>query len=310
MPPIVPCSSVNSRTMSVARSALASRPAGRGASAASAAPERVLRHPPREPLDALGLLPVASELLVEQDRVEPRDAALERHLAVRVPEEPRVAQPCREHALGVAADHLGLLRLHVGHGQKPRAQRPVPRPTPETSAGGESSSSSALLPAARGTRARSDPARPSDTPPGPAPRSSRPDCRDGRAVDAHAQSAGLELEVADDALAALVAIEHDEVLGEPRAIVVEGLHLDGAAGRGRSSSRNRCPWVMAPLRTSCTSGLSAAAERRMTYGTTRPPYRNRSHRIGRPNVQLALAVVEPRVPVHLLREAQAPQDAR
>ena len=86
--------------------------------------ERVLRDPPRQALHALGLRAVAPQLLVEQDRVEPRDAALERRFAIRVPEEAGIAQPRREHALGVAGNHLGFLRLHVGNRQKPGPQRP------------------------------------------------------------------------------------------------------------------------------------------------------------------------------------------
>ena len=125
MPPIVPCSSVNSRTRSVPRSALASRPAF-AADAASAGLCSASRatHSARM-LEALGLDLVAAGLLVEQDRVQPFDTGLERHLAVGLPEKLRVAQPRREHPLRVAADELGPVHLDVGHREEGRLQLAV-----------------------------------------------------------------------------------------------------------------------------------------------------------------------------------------
>jgi hypothetical protein len=76
-------------------------------------------------LDALGLGPVAAQLLVDEDRVEPRDAAFERDRAVGVPEELRVAQPRRQHALRVSADELRLFDFDIGHGQEGRLQPAV-----------------------------------------------------------------------------------------------------------------------------------------------------------------------------------------
>ncbi len=52
-----------------------------------------------------------------------RDSSV--RLAVLVPEEPRIAQPRRQHALGVARDDLRLLRLHVGDRQERRLQLPL-----------------------------------------------------------------------------------------------------------------------------------------------------------------------------------------
>ena len=51
-----------------------------------------------------------------------------------------------------------------------------------------------------------------------------------RGRDAAAAPAGLDVELAPDAALALAALEHDEVLGQPLAIVVEALHLHGPAG--------------------------------------------------------------------------------
>ena len=70
------------------------------------------------------LLAVGAELLVKQNRRKPIDARLERRLAILVPEEPRVAQPRRQHALRIARDDLWLFRLRVGHGQECRLQLP------------------------------------------------------------------------------------------------------------------------------------------------------------------------------------------
>ena len=61
---------------------------------------------------------------MKQDGRKPLDPRLERCLAIRVPEEPRIAQPRRQHALVVARDDLRLFRLHVRDGEK-RGLQPV-----------------------------------------------------------------------------------------------------------------------------------------------------------------------------------------
>ena len=48
-------------------------------------------------------------------------------------------------------------------------------------------------------------------------------------------------------------------------------------------ARKRWPYVTAPEVTSCTRKLDATASREIVNGTTRPPYRNNSHLMGRPN---------------------------
>ncbi len=75
--------------------------------------------------DAIRLLAIAAELFVKQDRGQPVDARLERRFPIRVPEEARVAEPRREHTLGIARDDLRLLRLHVGDREKRRLQLAV-----------------------------------------------------------------------------------------------------------------------------------------------------------------------------------------
>ena len=62
---------------------------------------------------------------MKQDGRQPIDPRLERRLAILVVEEPRVAQPRRQHALGIARDDLRLLGLHVGDREKRRLQLAV-----------------------------------------------------------------------------------------------------------------------------------------------------------------------------------------
>ena len=63
---------------------------------------------------------------------------------------------------------------------------------------------------------------------------------DQRSCDPSAAAARFGIELARDAIVPLVAIEHDEVLAEPLAIVVEVLDLDGAAAAA-VMVRNRWP---------------------------------------------------------------------
>ena len=85
-------------------------------------PRHVACHPPGEMLDAQRLRPVAAEPLVEQHGVEAWQMLLESGLPVRVPEEPRIAQPRDEHALEIARDRLAVVRLGVDHRQERRQQ--------------------------------------------------------------------------------------------------------------------------------------------------------------------------------------------
>src|SRR5688572_17155278 len=48
-------------------------------------------------------------------------------------------------------------------------------------------------------------------------------------------------------------------------------------------ARNRWPYVTAPEVTSCTRTLADSCVREIVYGTTRPPYKNNNHLMGRPN---------------------------
>ena len=81
-------------------------------------------NPSCQRLDALRLLEIAPELLVESNRPEPLDARFERNVAIGIPEETRITQPRRQHALVIARDRLLVDRIGVGHDQKGRLQPP------------------------------------------------------------------------------------------------------------------------------------------------------------------------------------------
>ena len=123
---MIPCSSGNSPTMPVARSALASR-------AASARELRIgpdqRRDLARQRLDPLHPLVHGPELGVEGDALQLLQPVLQRNLAVLVPEEAGVVQPRRQHP-GVARGHgrAAVLRLDVGDRHEARREaRPCAR---------------------------------------------------------------------------------------------------------------------------------------------------------------------------------------
>src|SRR5262249_7817943 len=126
MPPIVPCSSVNSRTMSVVRSTLASRAAFAAAAAVDASAESVSRaiHPATCSIRS-AFSRCAPELPVKQHRPEPFDAGLQRRLSVRLPEEPRVTQARGDDPLGIAGDRSLVVGLGVDDREKRVPQLPI-----------------------------------------------------------------------------------------------------------------------------------------------------------------------------------------
>ena len=107
---------------------------------------------------------------------------------------------------------------------------------------------------------------------------------------AAAEPPRMRFELARDPIAPLGVARDDEVLGEARLVFVEAAHLDrpaGAAARGEEAMAVG----QRPTRRRAPAGSAAPAARPIVKGTTRPPYRNRSQRIGRPNKQLAPPVV-------------------
>ena len=113
----------------------------------------MFRGDPRgQPLDALGLLPIAAELLVKQQRRQPIEARFERGLAVGLPEE----RASRSRAVTTRSALRAMVRSLSGSvlitARNAFFSRAVLRLRPGSSADGGSASSSALPPAARGTR--------------------------------------------------------------------------------------------------------------------------------------------------------------
>ena len=91
-------------------------------------------------------------------------------------------------------------------------------------------------------------------------------------------------------------------------VVVERLDLDRAAGA--SARRQEAVAVgHAPDRTSCTSGAWAASRAADVERDDAAAVQEQQPANRPAERQLALAVVEPRVPVHVLRERQAAQQA-
>ena len=245
---------------------------------------------------------------MEEDRGQPVDARLERRLAILVPEESRVAQPRRQHALGVARDDLRLLRLHVGHGQERRLQLALFIHHREVVLMVNHRRRQHFL----GKLEELDRDVPGDD------RRVLDEVRHflqqrrmrrDETADPPAQLARVRLQLAADLLLALGAIEDDEVLEQARLIVVERLDLDGATGAAAGRQEAMAVGVRPPNGCPAPSVPAPARSRRMTNGTTRPPYSRTSQRIGRANDEIALAVFEIRVPPHLLRERQSREAA-
>ena len=113
--------------MSVARSALRQRAAvAAGVGLRRARRRRRAAIHARQRLDALRLVAVAARSFLWKRTVCRRSSAiLELDLAVGVPEEPRVAQPRRDDALGVLRDDPLVLRLGVDDGEERRLQLAV-----------------------------------------------------------------------------------------------------------------------------------------------------------------------------------------
>jgi hypothetical protein len=87
--------------------------------------ECLARDPFGERRDTLRLLPVAPQLLVKEDGRKAIDPRFEPRLPILVPEKSCVAEPRREHALGVPRDDLRLLGLHVDDSEKGRLELAV-----------------------------------------------------------------------------------------------------------------------------------------------------------------------------------------
>ena len=127
-------------------------------------------------------------------------------------------------------------------------------------------------------------------------------------ADAAAEPARVRFELAPDLLLALAAVEDDEVLEQPLLVVVERLDLDRAA----RPAAGRLEAVAVGVRP------GADVLHRRTLCLLRPPDDERDDASaveqhepanGTGEDKVALAVLEVRVPAHLLREREVAQDA-
>ena len=180
-------------------------------------------------LDALGLVAIAAELLVEEHRVQPLEPRLERGLAIRFPEELRIAQPRGDDALGVLRDQPLVRRLRVDDGEERFLQLAAFRRRPGSSAGGAPAWSISTSCGSARNAAIEEAGHDAGI------LDEIGDLVDQRGVllagaTRPPQPPRVRLELARDAIAALRVIEDDEVLGEPRAVLVEAADLDRAAG--------------------------------------------------------------------------------
>ena len=131
-------------------------------------------------------------------------------------------------------------------------------------------------------------------------------CR--RLVNPAAKPPRVEVELTNDLLAAFFAVEDHEVLVQPRAIVVERLHFDRATS---ASAGREEPMAVGDRSTSDvlherSRGQLGAAD----FVRHDPAAVQEQQPANRPaERQLALPVLEARIPVHLLREGEASQDS-
>ena len=127
-------------------------------------------------------------------------------------------------------------------------------------------------------------------------------------ADAALQPLRLRVELARDLVVALAALEDDEVLEQPRAVLVERPHLDRAAGAAAGRQEPVAVGDGAGRHVLHLPGLrrrrARDRERHDAAAVDEEQPANRP-----PEQQLAAAVFERRVPVHQLRKRDAAQRA-
>ena len=131
----------------------------------------------------------------------------------------------------------------------------------------------------------------------------------GRAADPPAQAARLRFEPAGDAILALLPVENHEMFGEASRVVVERAHLDRpprpAARRQEAMAvRDGCRHDFLDRR---RFGQLGAADRERDDA---PAVQVENPANRPPEQQIAFAVLEKRVPLHRLREAERAQRRR
>ena len=269
--------------------------------------QHLLRHPPRQRLDPQRLGAVAAHPLVEEHGVEARQVILERRPAVRVPEEPRVAQPGHQRALEVPRDRPGVVGLGVDDGQERRQQAALVVDDREEVLVVDHRRRQHLLGKLEelGAEGACDHGRVLDEV-GHFLQQAR--LAGGRAADPAAEPAGVRVEFAGDLGVAVLAVEDDEVLAQPRPVLVERADLDrpprAAARREEAVAVGDGPRTDV-LDDPALGGLETADHE----GHDAPAVEEQDPADRPSEQQLAAAVVQLRVPVHLLRKRQVAQHA-
>ena len=208
--------------------------------------------------------------LVEQQRAEAIEARLQRRLAIGLPEELRVAQPRRQHALGVDGDGAGVVGLDVGDGEERRQQ-----------AAGVVGDREVVL--VMDHRRRQHFLRQVEELGGERPGDDRRVLHQvddfleqagvaGAAGDAAAEAPRVRVELAGDARVPLLALEQHEVLAQLGPVVGHRAHLEGAAGAAAAGQHAVAVGHRAGAHV-LDDGDAATLLRRITNGTTRPPCR-------------------------------------
>ena len=291
--------------MSLVRSVLARRAAFAACPATSGRPNASARDPRRELLDPLGFVAIAADLLVEDDRVQPVEARLERVHAVRFPEEFRVAQARRDDALGVLRDDSLVGGLRVDDGEERFLDR--------SRVGHDGEPVLVMHQRRREHFFRKDEeARVEETGDDRRVLDEIRDLFDERGmilqVHAPAEPVRVHLEIARNPVAPISVLQNHEVLGQLRLVLVEAADLDRTS---RAAARRQKP-VPVGQRTGrhvldLRSGRCCRSPDRERDDAAAVEEEQPAN--GAAEEQLPSPVVERRVPVHLLGECQIAKEA-
>ena len=124
---MTPCSSGNSNTMSVTRCCLGQPCRCRSVVRLIGGAEDTGGNRAGQFTDPLGLVAIAAggQLLMERQAMQTFEPICQRRLAIRLPEEARVAETSRHDALRVLRDHSLIGRLRVDDGEERFLERPL-----------------------------------------------------------------------------------------------------------------------------------------------------------------------------------------
>ena len=266
--------------------------------------ERVAGHGGGQLLDAAGLVQIAADLRVEPQRVETVEARVEGRAAVRLPEEPGVPQPRHEHALGVAGDRRHVVLRDVGHREEVLGEAALARRHREVVLVVNHRRLQHLLGQGEELlgKAAGDHRRVLDEIGHLVEQRRRP----ARAPDHAPQAFRLRLELLGDAGAALLAGQQHVMPLQDLAVLGERAHPHGAAGPAVAREEA----VAAGGRAGADRGHPPRRRLRGPpddEGHDPPPEQEHQPADGAPERQVAAAVVEPGVPVHLLRKGEVAQ---